>query len=59
MKKLTSMLYLGILISFSSCRAHCGCPMAANTQKNTTCPQVQTDGNADWQVIEPEPIAQP
>jgi len=50
------MLCLGILIGFSSCRAHCGCPMAANTQKNTICPQVQTDGNAGWQVTEPELI---
>lgn len=44
-KSLKVGFFLLIVIALSSCRAHCGCPMAETEQKNTIRSQEQTDGD--------------
>ena len=47
MKVLKILYFLLILAALSSCRAHCGCPMAEAEQKNTISPPAQEDGVVD------------
>jgi hypothetical protein len=44
MKGIKIGFFLLMLAAFSSCRAHCGCPMAETEQTNTISPKMQEDG---------------